>query len=66
MLRKRVQVFVCDEPHTVTVSHRFTARWIAHGEYLGKSVTVEDQTEAAALQRWRATAEAAAALLPSS
>jgi hypothetical protein len=65
MLGKRVQVFVCDEPHTVTVSHWFKARWVAHGRYLGKSITVEDQTEAAVLQRWRATAEATALLTSS-
>ena len=62
MLKKRVQVFVCDEPHTITVFRRFTARWVARGEYMGKSLTVEDQTEAGAMKQWRAVAESTPAL----
>jgi hypothetical protein len=64
MSRKSVQVFVCDEPHTITVFRRFKARWVAYGEYMGKSLTVEDQTEAGAMQRWRTIAELSAALPP--
>ena len=64
MSRKSVQVFVCDEPHTITVSRRFKARWVAYGLYRDKAVTVEDQTEAGAMARWRATAESTAALTP--
>jgi hypothetical protein len=58
MFRKRVQVFVCDEPHTITVFRRYRAVWIAHGMYMGKSLTVQDQTEGGAMKRWRAIAEA--------
>ncbi len=61
MLTKSVQVFVRDEPHTITVFRRFKARWVARGECMGKSLTVEDQTEAGAMARWRAMAESAAA-----
>ena len=61
-----MQVFVCDEPHIITVYRKFKARWIAHGAFMGKSLTVEDQSEAGALQRWRAIAESTAALVPSS
>ena len=64
MFRKSVQVFVCDEPHTITVFRKFKSRWVAHGVYMGKSLTVEDQTEASAMVRWRATAESTAALTP--
>jgi hypothetical protein len=64
MLRKSVQVFVCDEPHTITVFRKSKARWIAHGECMGKSLTVEDQTEAGAMARWRTIAESASALVP--
>jgi hypothetical protein len=61
MLKKTVQVFVSDEPHIITVSRRSKRVWIAHGVCMGKSLTVEDQTEVGAMQRWRATAEATAA-----
>src|SRR5690242_7304000 len=62
MFGKKVQVFVCDEPPTIIVSRRLTARWVASGVYMGKSLTVEDQTEAGALARWRSVAESTAAL----
>jgi hypothetical protein len=65
MSKKQVQILVADEPHIVTVRPRLNGRWIARGEYRGKSLTIEDQTESGAMQRWRATAEAAAVLTPS-
>jgi hypothetical protein len=60
MLRKQIQVFVRDEPHIITVSRKFKERWVAHGECMGKSLTVEDQTEDGAMKRWRRTAESIA------
>jgi len=41
---------------------RHDLRQVAHGVYMDKSVTVEDQTEAGAMQRWRTTAESTAVL----
>jgi hypothetical protein len=65
MFKKSVQIFVCDEPHTITVFRRHKTAWIAQGVCVGKTLTVEDQTEAGAMQRWRTIAESTAALAPS-
>jgi hypothetical protein len=64
MLSKSVRVFVWDEPHTITVFRKSKIRWVAQGECMGKSVTVEDQTEAGAMARWRTIAESASAPAP--
>jgi len=65
MSRKIVQLFVSDELHTITVSRRrFKTRWVAQGLYMGKFLTVEDQTEAGAMARWREAAESTRALTP--
>jgi hypothetical protein len=57
MSKKKVQVFVWDEPHIITVYRKSKAVWIAQGVYRGTSLTVEDQSEDAAMKRWRYAAE---------
>jgi hypothetical protein len=50
-------VFVWDEPCTVTVRRKSKSAWIASGDYKGTTITVEDQTEGAAVKRWREAAQ---------
>jgi hypothetical protein len=59
MFRRRVQVFVHDEPYTITVSGGGGAVWTARGRFMATSLTVEDETEQAAMKRWRLIAESA-------
>jgi hypothetical protein len=60
MSSRRVQVFVWDEPHIITVFRRHKAHWIAHGVYMGKSLSVKHETESEAMKQWRLTAESVA------
>jgi hypothetical protein len=50
-------VFVWDEPCTVTVRRKYKTGWVAAGEYRGTTITVADQTEDAAVKRWREAAQ---------
>jgi len=57
MFRRKVKVFVWDEPHTITVYRRYKTVWVAYGVYMGRSLTIQDQTEGGAMKRWREAAE---------
>jgi hypothetical protein len=50
-------VFVWSEPCTVTVHRRYKTVWIASGQYKGANITVQDQTEGAAVKRWQEAAQ---------
>jgi hypothetical protein len=50
-------VRVWDKPYTVTTDRKSKSVWIASGEYMGESYSVEDRTEGAAVKRWREWAQ---------
>ena len=55
-------VMVWGEPHIVTVYRKSETVYEAVGNYMCKSICVNDQSEGAAIKRWR---EAAAGVSPS-
>ena len=55
--QKKVTVFVWDEPHVVSVYREHQGVWVAVGDYEGKSISVQDRSEGAALKRWRESAK---------
>ena len=55
--QKTVTVFVWDEPHVVSVYREHQSVWVAVGDYEGKSISVQDQSEDAVLKRWREAAK---------
>ena len=57
MSTRRVQVFVHDEPYTISVSRGRGGVWTADGTFMGTSLTVEDESEDGAMKRWRLIAE---------
>jgi hypothetical protein len=56
MIIKEHHVNVWDKPHVVTVYQKSKTVWIAVGEYMGETIEVKDQSEGAALKRWREAA----------
>ncbi len=55
----RHTVIVWGKPHEISVDRKYKYKtvWIATGEYMGKSITVQDQSEGSAIKRWREAAE---------
>ena len=47
--QKKVTVFVWDEPHVVSVYREHQGVWVAVGDYEGKSISVQDRSEGAAM-----------------
>jgi hypothetical protein len=50
-------VSISDKPNTVSVYRKSKTVWIARGDYVGKHIQARDQSESAALTRWRNAAE---------
>ena len=50
-------VSIWDKPNTVSVYRKSKTVWIAIGDYVGKHIEARDQSESAALARWRNAAE---------
>jgi lysylphosphatidylglycerol synthetase-like protein (DUF2156 family) len=50
-------VRIWENPNTVCVYRKSKSIWIAIGDYIGKHIEVRDQSESAALNRWREAAE---------
>lgn len=50
-------VIVWDKPHNISVDRKYKTVWIATGDYMGKTITVQDRSEGAAVKHWRETAE---------
>jgi hypothetical protein len=50
-------VNIRDNPNTVSVYRKSKTVWIAVGDYVGRHIEIRDQTEGAALNRWREAAE---------
>jgi predicted transcriptional regulator len=55
-------VMVWGEPHSVTVYRKSETVYEAIGNYMCETISVNDQSEGAAIKRWR---EAAAGVSPS-
>jgi hypothetical protein len=49
-------VVVWGEPQVVSVHRKSKSVWVAVGDYMGDSITVQDRSEGAALKRWREAA----------
>ena len=50
-------VLVWDKPHIVSVNRKSKSVWVAVGDYMGKTIRVQDRSEGAAVKRWREAAE---------
>jgi hypothetical protein len=50
-------VRVWDKPYPVSTYRKSKSVWIASGEYMGESHSSQDQTEGAAVKRWREWAQ---------
>ena len=53
----RGKVLVAGRPHEISVYRKSKSVWIAVGDYMGVTITVQDRSEDAALKRWREAAE---------
>jgi hypothetical protein len=51
------RVVVHSEPYFINVDQRAKTIWIAVGDYMGKTIRVQDRSEGAAVKRWREAAE---------
>ena len=50
------RVEVWGKPYTVTTRQKSKSVWIAVGDYMGKSIEVQDRSQATAIDRWREAA----------
>jgi hypothetical protein len=50
-------VLVWGKQHSVTTYRKSKSVWVATGTYMGESHSTQDQTEGAAIKRWREWAE---------
>ena len=51
------EVMVWGKRYTVSLRQKSKNVWVASGDYLGQSLSVQDRTEGAALMRWREAAQ---------
>ncbi len=51
------RVIVWSEPHEITVYKKSKSVWVATGKYKNEAITVQDQTQGAAIKRWREAAK---------
>jgi hypothetical protein len=49
-------VVVWDKPYGITVYRKSKAVWVAVGNHMGESISVQDQSEGTAIKRWREAA----------
>lgn len=49
-------VLVWGKRHVVAVDRKSKTVWIADGEYMGESISVQDRSAGTALKRWREAA----------
>ena len=45
------------KPYEISVYRKSKSVWIAVGDYMGVTITVQDRSEGAAIKRWREAAE---------
>jgi hypothetical protein len=50
-------VIVWSESCTIDVCRKHKTVWVASGDYKGATITVQVQTEGAAIKRWREAAQ---------
>ena len=53
----RGKVLVGGRSHEISVYRKSKSVWIAVGDYMGVTITVQDRSEGAALKRWGEAAE---------
>jgi hypothetical protein len=56
----RHTVIVWSESCTIDVCKKHKTVWVASGDYRGATITVQVQTEEAAIKRWREAAQSVA------
>jgi len=45
------------KPHEISLYRKSKNVWIAVGDYMGTTITVQDRSEGATIERWREVAE---------
>jgi hypothetical protein len=50
-------VSVWGKPYEISLYRKSKSVWIAVGDYMGTTITVQDRSEGAAIKRWREAAE---------
>jgi hypothetical protein len=53
-----VKVTVWGHPYSVSVHQKSKSVWIAAGDYMGETLSVQDRTRSAALTAWKRAATA--------
>jgi hypothetical protein len=56
MSEREHTVLAWSTPCKVTVYQKSKAVWVADGDYMGESISVQDRSAGSALKRWRETA----------
>lgn len=54
MAEMTVQVW--ERPYQISVHQKSKTVWVAVGEYMGKTISVQDRTKGAAAKRWKEAA----------